>query len=108
MKIDVEGGELAAIRGAMRTISQSRTVIVALEAHPSVVRRTGVDPVHCLRLLSSFRPFHYYCSEGESRSTPVLPCLIRLLRTKSIILLQDLTNPAGTMTYSTRRLRAKE
>ncbi|MBV6467665.1 MAG: hypothetical protein PGMFKBFP_03034 [Anaerolineales bacterium] len=64
MKIDVEGGELAAIRGAMRTISQSRTVIVALEAHPSVVRRTGVDPVHCLRLLSSFRPFHYYCSEG--------------------------------------------
>ncbi len=64
MKIDVEGGELAVIRGAMQTISQGKTVIVALEAHPSVVRRTGVDPVECLRLLSSLRPFHYYCSEG--------------------------------------------
>lgn len=63
MKVDVEGGERAVLRGASRTIAMAANVIVAIEAHPSVTLRTGVDAVECMRLLSSFRPFRFYVGE---------------------------------------------
>ena len=63
IKLDIEGGELAALRGASRTISTALNVIVAIEAHPSVTARTGVDPVECLRFLASLRPFQFNVSE---------------------------------------------
>ena len=63
IKIDVEGGELAVLRGATRAITAASHVIVATEAHPSVVARTGVDPLECLRLLSSLRPFRFITGE---------------------------------------------
>jgi FkbM family methyltransferase len=64
IKLDLEGGELAAVRGASRMISTAPNVIVAIEAHPGVTARTGVDPVECLRLLASLRPFQF--SVGET------------------------------------------
>jgi FkbM family methyltransferase len=63
IKIDVEGGELAVLRGAAQTISAIPNVIVVIEAHPTVARRTGIDPVECLRLLASLRPFRFFVSE---------------------------------------------
>jgi len=63
LKVDVEGGEMAALRGAVRTITAAPNVIVAIEAHPSVTARTGIDPVECLRLLSSFRSFRFKVGE---------------------------------------------
>jgi hypothetical protein len=63
IKLDVEGGEMAALRGAVRTISAAPCVIAALEAHPDVVARTGIDPSRCLRLLASIRPFEFMVGE---------------------------------------------
>ena len=70
IKIDVEGGELSVLRGAMRTICNAPNAVVAFEAHPAVAARTGGDPVDCLRLLSSFRPFRFTVSEtGQTLNT---------------------------------------
>jgi FkbM family methyltransferase len=67
LKLDLEGGEPAALRGAVRTLREARNVVVALEAHPSVVKRTGVDPVESLRFLRSIREFQFVA--GETRET---------------------------------------
>jgi FkbM family methyltransferase len=66
IKLDLEGGELAALRGARRTISEASSVVVAIEAHPEVALRTRVDPVECLRLLASLRDFEFVATETGS------------------------------------------
>lgn len=51
LKIDVEGGEPAVLRGAMATLKRAAAWIVTLEAHRKVANRTGVDPCEIARLL---------------------------------------------------------
>ncbi len=63
LKIDVEGGEAAVLRGAAQTIQSAKSVVIGLEAHPKVCKRTGSDPVECLRLLQSWHPFEVVVSE---------------------------------------------
>ena len=75
IKLDIEGGELEALKGAAETVASARECVITLEAHPLVARRTGQDPVECLRFLMSLRPFHFIIAEtGErpSMSAPVL------------------------------------
>ena len=67
IKLDIEGGEDAAIKGASKAIRSAPHVIVAFEAHPDVCVRTGVDPVECLRLLAAMRPFAF--TVGETGAT---------------------------------------
>lgn len=52
LKIDVEGGELAVLRGAAQTLANASAWVVAFEAHRDVVRRTGIDPCECIRFLA--------------------------------------------------------
>lgn len=67
IKIDVEGGEQAVIRGAKQTIAKSPRVIVAIEAHPLVAARTGIDPINVLQELAAIRPFRFtVCETGQS------------------------------------------
>ena len=63
LKIDVEGGELAVLRGAEQAIRSANSIVVGLEAHPAVIQRTGIDPVECLCLLQSWRAFSFSVSE---------------------------------------------
>lgn len=56
IKIDVEGGEANVIAGAMKTIRDTRALVIAFEAHPRVARRTGEDPIMWLRALRALRP----------------------------------------------------
>jgi FkbM family methyltransferase len=55
IKIDVEGGEMGVLQGAVRLIRQSKAVCIAFEAHPEVFARTGIDPSDCIRQLRSVR-----------------------------------------------------
>ena len=75
IKLDIEGGELEALRGAVETITSARECVITLEAHPVVAKRTGQDPIECLRFLESLRPFRFIIAEnGEdpSQSAAVL------------------------------------
>lgn len=63
IKIDVEGGELAALRGALQTIARAARAVVVLEAHPEVVNRTGIDPAECMKALTELRPFTFVAGE---------------------------------------------
>lgn len=55
LKVDVEGGELAVIRGGMATLKRSLRLTVILEAHPQVARRTGIDPLEAVRQIAGLR-----------------------------------------------------
>jgi FkbM family methyltransferase len=75
MKLDLEGGEVDALKGAKRTIAAARHCVVGFEASPAVKERTGRDPVHCLEFLESIRAFKFVVAEtGESlnSSSPLL------------------------------------
>jgi FkbM family methyltransferase len=75
IKLDVEGGELEALKGAAGTIAAAHQCVVTVEAHPEVAKRIGHDPVESLQFLESVRPFHFLVAEtGEfpSTSAPIL------------------------------------
>lgn len=56
LKIDVEGGEQAAVRGAIETLRRAPAFVVIFEAHPRVALRCGVDPSETVRLIRCVRP----------------------------------------------------
>lgn len=63
MKVDVEGAEDAAVRGAERTLGEASEFAVSFEAHPLVSERTGVDPIETIRRLNALRPCRVRVSE---------------------------------------------
>jgi FkbM family methyltransferase len=66
LKIDVEGAELNVVRGARSTIHVAQDVVVAFEANPRVVKRTGIDPSEVIRVLNEIRPFSFTAAEDTS------------------------------------------
>jgi FkbM family methyltransferase len=57
---------LEVLKGAVETIKSARKCVISMEAHPRVARRTKRDPIECLRLLESLRPFNFVIAEtGE-------------------------------------------
>lgn len=56
IKIDVEGGELAVLRGGQELLRRLEHFVVTLEAHRAVAARTGIDPIEYVRALRAIRP----------------------------------------------------
>jgi FkbM family methyltransferase len=67
IKIDVEGGEIDALKGAEQTIRQARNCVILLEANPRVARRLSHDPCETLRYLSTIRKFSFLVAETKQR-----------------------------------------
>jgi FkbM family methyltransferase len=65
IKIDVEGGELAAIRGAQQLLQDAPAWIVAFEAHRLVCERSGIDPCECLKLLRQLGATEFIVAEAR-------------------------------------------
>ena len=63
LKLDIEGGELAALRGAHDTLAAAEHWIVVFEAHRDVAARTGIDPIECLRFLRTIGPCGAFVAE---------------------------------------------
>lgn len=68
MKIDVEGAELSILRGAENALRAAPYFVVLFEAHSEVQRRTGIDPMECVRLLNNLRPCRWSLS-GDLHAT---------------------------------------
>jgi len=55
IKIDVEGAELAFVKGAKDSIRKAKNVVILFEAHPSQVQRSGIDPVEIINYINKLR-----------------------------------------------------
>ncbi|MBK9135261.1 MAG: FkbM family methyltransferase [Betaproteobacteria bacterium] len=62
MKIDVEGCELPILKGAAQTLTRAPFFVILFEAHKEVMKRTGYDPMECVRFVRSLRKCHFYPS----------------------------------------------
>ena len=56
LKADVEGEELAVMRGAAATLARALGFVVVFEAHPGPVQRKGIDPLEVVKFLKAIRP----------------------------------------------------
>jgi len=59
LKIDVEGAERDAIRGARRLIEQAANVIVFVEVHPETIHRSEVAAEEIFTAAEAIRPFSW-------------------------------------------------
>jgi len=55
LKVDVEGAELAVIKGAHDTIAAAEHFIILFEAHPKQVQRVGIDPIEIISYVNAIR-----------------------------------------------------
>lgn len=63
LKIDVEGGELAAVRGALASLARASWFAVCFEAHPRQAARARVDPTEVMRAIEKARPCAFRVAE---------------------------------------------
>lgn len=57
IKLDIEGAELSALKGAQATLRDAGHLIIQIEAHPKVMQRTGIEPMDIVNYLRKLRPF---------------------------------------------------
>jgi len=61
IKVDIEGAELLALRGATKTLATTR--YLTLEIHPEILKTLGHSPRQIFELLSEFDPMYFYLGQ---------------------------------------------
>lgn len=69
IKMDVQGAEMSALRGAARVISENRNMKLVLEYWPYGLKRAGAQPEQFLELLSDMG-FEYRLIDSSAGVTP--------------------------------------
>lgn len=59
LKVDVEGQEIAAIHGAKKAISSSKSLIIFIEIHPEVLAQNGQEPEDIFNAVESHRDVYW-------------------------------------------------
>lgn len=68
IKIDIEGSELLALRGATKTLA--KTKYLTLEVHPKLLNSLKQSPREIFELLNEFEPMYFYL--GKVTSSEIL------------------------------------
>ncbi|HEY8609758.1 MAG TPA: FkbM family methyltransferase [Roseomonas sp.] len=63
MKIDVEGEERAVCGGAQETVQRAERVVLFMEVHPDVIRRTGGSAEELFEAAEAIRPCEWFLSD---------------------------------------------
>lgn len=66
IKVDIEGGELDALRGGVATLRDAQHVLAVVEAHRVVFERTGRDLLDPARFLATLRPWRVSLAERQA------------------------------------------
>ena len=68
IKIDIEGSELVALQGALKTLHTTK--FMTLEVHPALLEKLGQTPRDIFELLKKYNPKYFYL--GTSTSPEIL------------------------------------
>ncbi len=68
IKIDIEGSELLALRGATKTLATTK--YLTLEVHPELLNTLGQSSKEIFELLNDFKPQYFYL--GKTTSSEIL------------------------------------
>lgn len=68
IKIDIEGAELVALQGALKTLHTTK--FMTLEVHPALLDKLGQTPRDIFELLKQYNPEYFYL--GASTSPEIL------------------------------------
>jgi FkbM family methyltransferase len=66
IKIDIEGSELVALQGALKTLFKAK--FMTLEVHPALLKKIGHDPKDIFELLKVYNPQYFYLGAMTSPS----------------------------------------
>ena len=66
IKIDIEGQELAAIKGGEITIRSKKNIGLFLEIHRNVVDRTNISPENIFSAVEKIRPCEWFLAESDT------------------------------------------
>jgi FkbM family methyltransferase len=67
IKIDVEGQEIRAVKGATKLIRNTSKVIIMMEIHPDVLRKAGSSAEDIFREVDRIRPFRWQVPKLDNR-----------------------------------------
>lgn len=68
LKMDIEGAEILALKGAQKVLRKNKELIIFLEYNPEVLLRSGQNPMNLLDLLQESGFYYFYKAHGNMKA----------------------------------------